>query len=89
MSSVRSPKVEVKQLNEFTQATPDAHLCRKAQVIRLRSLGKSVPEIAKIINMSERTIYRSPTSYREKNLKRVFIDSRRGTRPKISEKFLD
>jgi len=69
------------------QTTPNAHLYRKAQVIWLTHLGKGISEIAKITNMNERTVYRWLAFYKEKKLDGLFIGSRRGRPPKITEEY--
>lgn len=87
MPLIRLSELEVGELRNLMQTTPNAYLYRKAQVIWLSYLGKSISEIAKITNMNERTVYRWLDLYRERKLDGLFIGSRRGRPPKITEDY--
>lgn len=87
MPLIRLSELEVRELTKLMQTTPSAYLYRKGQVIWLSYLGKSISEIAKITNMNERTVYRWLDLYRERKLDGLFIGSRRGRPPKITEEY--
>lgn len=87
MPLIRLSELEVGELRNLMQTTPNAYLYRKAQVIWLTHLGKSISEIAKITNMNERTVYRWLDLYRERKLDGLFIGSPRGRPPKITEEY--
>ena len=87
MPFVRLSESEVRELSKFMQTTPNAYLYRKAQVIWLSYLGKSISEITKMTNMNERTVYRWLDLYRGKKLDGLFIGLRRGRPPKITEDY--
>ncbi|MFQ5834654.1 MAG: transposase [bacterium] len=87
MSPIGLSELEVRELSKLMQTTPSAYLYRKAQVIWLSHLGKSIPEIAAITNMNGRTVYRWLAFYRQKKLDALLIGSRRGRPPKITEEY--
>ena len=87
MPLISLSELEVGELRNLMQTTLNAHLYRKAQVIWLTHLGKGISEIATITNMNERTVYRWLAFYKEKKLDGLFIGSRRGRPPKITEEY--
>jgi len=78
---------EVEELIKFMQTVRDARLYRRAQAVWLNYLGKSILEIAKIINVNERTIYRWLYAYKKEKLGGLFINFSSGRPPKIDEKY--
>ena len=87
MPFVRLSQAQVRELSEVMQTTHDAYAYRKAQLLWLRYLGKSISEIAKITNTNERTLYRWLHVYRQGSLNGLFLGLRRGRRPKITEEY--
>jgi len=87
MPSIRLSELEVRELSKLMRTTSDAHVYRKAQVIWLSYLGKSISEIAKMTNMNERTVYRWLNLYKGEKLDGLFIGLRRGRPPKITEDY--
>ena len=87
MPFIRLSELEVREVSKLMQTTLNVHLYRKAQVIWLSYLGKSISEIAKIANMNERTVYRWLDLYKGKKLDGLFMGLRRGRPPKITEDY--
>jgi len=86
MPFVRLSELEVEQLRDLMRKTDNAYLYRRVQVVWLNYLGKSISEIVKITNMTERTIYRWLRLYKEKKLNGLSVDTHRRGRPsKITE----
>jgi len=87
MAPIGLSELEARELSKLMQTTHNVYLYRKAQLIWLSYLGKSISDIAKITNMNERTVYRWLDLYRKKKLNGLFVGSRRGRPPKITEEY--